>query len=257
MVHQNTKHRIFCIFGVFFDVVLFCQWGCFLFSRSPLPSHEISAKITPWEISFVIVEGFCALEIFWKRDFFNELCASFVIFAAIKHLFQDRFSLSHNNVSEGKLYLVKPIWIAICVWSASHVVIMRPLHGFLKLTSAQWNGWPSPSGVDQEVAMSPSGETLLIRCLQFHHQRGTTPLRGSERELASLRVLCLGAQEVWQWNSMAMSVAKFGWTFWPFLPRNPTFSCVLPSHCFELFVRMFAWTFAIPNLFWSLICRFF
>ena len=23
--------------------------------------------------------------------------------------------------------------------------------------------------------------------------------------------------------------AKFGWTFWPFLPRNPTFSCAVPS----------------------------
>ena len=38
-----------------------------------------------------------------------------------------------------------------------------------------------------------------------------------------------------------MFVAKFGWTFWPFSSRNPTFSCVAPSHCSELFVRTFVW----------------
>ena len=38
--------------------------------------------------------------------------------------------------------------------------------------------------------------------------------------------------------------AKFRWTFWPFLPRNPTFSCGVP--CPELFTRTFAWTLPIP-----------
>ena len=36
---------------------------------------------------------------------------------------------------------------------------------------------------------------------------------------------------------MVVFGAKFGWTFWPFLPRNPTFSCAVPSNCPELFAR--------------------
>ena len=49
----------------------------------------------------------------------------------------------------------------------------------------------------------------------------------------------------------AMFVKKFGWTFWPFLPRN-ILSCMLPSNCSELFVRTFVWTLPFQVLFWFL-----
>ena len=48
---------------------------------------------------------------------------------------------------------------------------------------------------------------------------------------------------------MVMFGAKFGWTFWPFLPRNPTFLCAVPSNCPELFARTFAWTLPFPCFF--------
>ena len=51
-------------------------------------------------------------------------------------------------------------------------------------------------------------------------------------------------EKAWQWNFMAVFMAKFGWQFWPFLPQNPTFSCVVPSNSSELFARMFVW--ALP-----------
>ena len=35
----------------------------------------------------------------------------------------------------------------------------------------------------------------------------------------------------------------------PFCHENPTFSCMVPSSCSELFLRMFVWTFAIPSPF--------
>ena len=40
-----------------------------------------------------------------------------------------------------------------------------------------------------------------------------------------------------------MFAAKFGWTCWPFSPQNPTFSCVVPSNCSELFVPMYVFNF--------------
>ena len=52
-------------------------------------------------------------------------------------------------------------------------------------------------------------------------------------------------------KAMVMFGAKFGWTFWPFLPRNPRFSFAVPSNCPELFARTFAWTLPLPCFFLS------
>ena len=52
---------------------------------------------------------------------------------------------------------------------------------------------------------------------------------------------------------MVMFGAKFGWTFWPFLPRDSTFSCAVPSSCREIVRANFRLNIAIPMLFWSLI----
>ena len=45
------------------------------------------------------------------------------------------------------------------------------------------------------------------------------------------------------------------WTFWPFLPRNPTFSCAVPSNCLELFARTLAWTLPLPCFFVPKKCQ--
>ena len=45
--------------------------------------------------------------------------------------------------------------------------------------------------------------------------------------------------------------AKFWWTFWPFLPRSPTYSCAVPSNCPELFARTFAWTLPFDEALFS------
>ena len=63
--------------------------------------------------------------------------------------------------------------------------------------------------------------------------------------------LTIGTQKLWQWNCMAMFVAKFGWTFWPCLLRNPTSSSVVSPDCFEMFVRRFVWTLLFQVFFGS------
>ena len=60
--------------------------------------HEIITKIIPWELFFVIFEGFSALEmsrekrqnVQGKNDIFKELRVRYVIFR--KYLFQNHFT---------------------------------------------------------------------------------------------------------------------------------------------------------------------
>ena len=61
------------------------------------------------------------------------------------------------------------------------------------------------------------------------------------------------AQKVWQWNSMAMIVAKFGWAFWPFCLKTPHFHVWTDLELFRIVRANDRLNFTIPILFGFLI----